>query len=509
MAPAKISPSLAVWDKLYHYTSDLLCLDSCRSTEATIPPELAVVRTPLVVAEWASALQAHSDRAFVRYVIEGLSYGFRIGFNRDTPLKPASSNMHSAHMHPTVITKYIQGEISRGRMLGPFPPTFAPPELQINWFRVIPKGHNMGKWRLITDLSFPPGRRVNDGVDPEPCSLTYTTVDEVATIIAGLGRGALMEKVDVESAYRLVPVQPHDRALQAVQWQGLTYVDPMLPFGLRSAPKIFNAIAATFHWHLSQLGIGHIRHYLDDFIIMAPPESHKCQEDLATLLRAASTLGIPIASQKTEGPTTSLVFLGIEADTVAGELRLPRAKLQRLKILLNQWGSRRACARRDLESLVGLLNHVCKVVRSGFSFLRRMTDLLHSRANATHPGAQTLIRLNRGFCADLAWWQCFMDEWNGVSFLHTPHHLPSLHVSSDASGCWGCGAWWGAHWFQVEWSETSRPLPIMVKELLPIVVGSAIWGYSRQQKKFPFATCATERSFPFRSHSVPVPFPFN
>ena len=239
-----------MWDQLYHYTSDLLCLDSCRPPEATIPPELAVVRTPLVVAEWASALQAHPDRAFV-YVMslrgnEGLSYGFRIGFNRDTDLRPASSNMHSANLHPTVITKYLQGEISLGHLLGPFPPAFAPPELQINRFGVIPKGHKTGKWRLITDLSFPPGRSVNDGVDPELSSLTYTTVVEVATIITSLGRAALMAKVDVESAYRLVPVHPHNRALQAVQWQGQTYIDPMLPFGLRSATNIFNAIADAF-----------------------------------------------------------------------------------------------------------------------------------------------------------------------------------------------------------------------------------------------------------------------
>ena len=40
-----------------------------------------------------------------------------------------------------------------------------------------------------------------------------------------------------------------------------------------------------------------------------------------------------------------------------------------------------------------------------------------------------------------------------------------------------------------------------------IVRGNCI--YSRQQKKFPFATCATERSFPFRSRSINVQRPFN
>lgn len=57
-----------------------------------------------------------------------------------------------------------------------------------------------------------------------------------------LGPGTLLAKVDID---RLIPVHPQDRPLQAVQWNGNIYVDPMLPFSLRSAPKIFNAVADT------------------------------------------------------------------------------------------------------------------------------------------------------------------------------------------------------------------------------------------------------------------------
>ena len=149
--------------------------------------------------------------------MDGLSYGFRIGYNRHTPLSSAASNMHSANLHPEVITGYLQKEVSLQRMLSPFPISFTAPELHLNRFGVIPKGHNTGKWRVITDLSFPPGRSVNDGVAPELCSLTYTTVDHVAEIVASLGRAALLAKIDIESAFRLVPVHPHDHALQAMQ----------------------------------------------------------------------------------------------------------------------------------------------------------------------------------------------------------------------------------------------------------------------------------------------------
>ena len=86
---------------------------------------------------------------------------------------------------------------------------------------------------------------------------------------------------------------------------------------------------------------------------------------------------MPMAVDKSEGPVTALVYLGIVIDTMAGELRLPDSKLPRLKTLLQQWGTKRVCRRRERESLIDLLNHACKVVHPGRSFLRRLIDLLH------------------------------------------------------------------------------------------------------------------------------------
>ena len=455
-----------------------MCLDSCRLQATHLSPALTVVQTVLVAPAWATALQTHQDRAFVRYIIDGLSNGFRIGFNRTTHLQSASSNMGSVQLHPHIITDYIHKELSRGRMLGPFPPSFSAPELHINHFGVIPKGHNTGKWRLITDLSFPPARSVNDGIDPELCSLSYTTVDRAAEIAARLGRGALLAKVDIESAFRLIPVHPHDRPLLAVRWQDQIFVDPMLPFGLRSVPKIFNAVADALHWILHSQGIEHLLHYLDDFIMIAPPGSPRCQRNLDTLLRVCTELGVPIASHKTVGPSTCLVFLGIEMDTSVGELRLPNDKLQRLHTLLQQWGDRKTCSRKELESLVGLLNHACKVVRAGRTFLRRMIDLLHSGVHRAQPKGTTPVSLNTGFRADLAWWQYFVQSWNGRSFLPTPQLLPVHSIASDASGQWGCWAWFRNMWFQVQWNPTTFELPITVKELLPILIAGIVWGPS-------------------------------
>ena len=163
--------------------------------------------------------------------------------------------MQSTELHPEIIDEYLAKEKSRDRMIGPVGGVAPLPQLHFNRFGIIPNGHNTGKWRLITDISFPEGRSVNDRIESALCSLSYILVDDVAKIVAVLGKGALLAKMDIESAYRLIPVNPQDRPLQAVRWKGEIYIDPMLPFGLRSAPKIFNAVADAFAWHLGRQGI--------------------------------------------------------------------------------------------------------------------------------------------------------------------------------------------------------------------------------------------------------------
>jgi len=58
-----------------------------------------------------------------------------------------------------------------------------------------------------------------------------------------LGRLALLAKFDNASAYRVVPVHPDERMLLGMVWRDQLYVDGALPFGLRSAPKLFTALA--------------------------------------------------------------------------------------------------------------------------------------------------------------------------------------------------------------------------------------------------------------------------
>ena len=74
-------------------------------------------------------------------------------------------------------------------------------------------------------------------------ALTYIKVDDVIEQVLRLGPGSMLAKMDVESAYRIVPVHPDDRPLLGMRWKDKLYIDLMLPFGLRSA-TIWAAISS-------------------------------------------------------------------------------------------------------------------------------------------------------------------------------------------------------------------------------------------------------------------------
>ena len=116
------------------------------------------------------------------------------------------------------------------------------------------------------------------------------------------------------------------------------------------------------------------------------------------------------------------------------------------------------------------LNHACKVIRPGRSFLHRAIALL---AVAKQPHHR--IHLNAEFKSDMTWWKTFATHWNGSS-LFIPQGPPKITIISDASGAWGCGAWYDSRWFQLKWEGHIQSAHITVKELVPIIIASVIWG---------------------------------
>ena len=144
------------------------------------------------------------------------------------------------------------------------------------------------------------------------------------SLILRLVQGTELVKLDLKDAYRMVPVHPHDHPLLGISWEGSTYVDRSLPFVLRSAPKIFTAVADMLAWAVHCSGV---RYVLDNFLLLGSPGSSEANLALMSATHTFQTLGVPVADHKTEGPATTLSFLGILINTNRFQLRLPAEKL--------------------------------------------------------------------------------------------------------------------------------------------------------------------------------------
>ena len=250
-------------------------------------------------------------------------------------------------------------------------------------------------------------------------------MDDAINKVLELGPNTLMAKTDIKSAFRLLPVHPEDKHLLAMEWQSKIFIDTCLPFGLRSAPKLFNILADLLSWIIMTKGVTFSIHYLDDFLTMGPAGSNVCQHNLDVLMQTCNELGIPLVEDKLEGPSTSITFLGIVIDTLKSEIRLPEEKLQRTRQEGASWIGKNKATKREILSLVGLLHHATKVVRPGRSFVSRMCV-----AAARVKELDYYTRLGREFKSDLAWWHTFLVGWNGLSLLRSVTHTTHADLFS-------------------------------------------------------------------------------
>ena len=106
-------------------------------------------------------------------------------------------------------------------------------------------------------------------------------------------------------------------------WRDEVFVDKTLPFGLRSAPIIFTVVADALQWVMEERGVTFAEHYIDDFITLGAPGSGECSRNVQLMLQTCESAGVPVEASKSEGPASSLTFLGVEIDSMAMELRLP------------------------------------------------------------------------------------------------------------------------------------------------------------------------------------------
>ena len=164
-------------------------------------------------------------------------------------------------------------------------------------------------------------------------------------------------------------MRPEDWNLLGIQWRNQFYIDTCLPFGLISAPFLFNQFLQHNH------GVRHLLHYLDDFFTAGSPGSMECSDNLQAMLSLCDNINAPVKTSKIEGSSPRLTFLGIIIDTDNMTAGISPERKEDLLLSIQFLQKKNKCTKHQLLSLAGKLSFACKVVPAGRKFLRSLINL--------------------------------------------------------------------------------------------------------------------------------------
>ena len=139
----------------------------------------------------------------------------------------------------------VEHEISLGRISGPF--RFRPiSNLRSSPMGLVPK--KTSGWSLITHLSYPPGNSVNYFIDEKLTTVQYSKFDNVISIIQSLGEHVKIGKIDIKSAFRLLPCYPGDFDLLSFKIGDTHYIDKCMPMGCSTSCSTFEHVSTCLQW---------------------------------------------------------------------------------------------------------------------------------------------------------------------------------------------------------------------------------------------------------------------
>ena len=199
-----------------------------------------------------------------------------------------------------------------------------------------------------------------------------------------------MAKTDIKDAFRIIPIHPDDYHFLDFKLNGNFYYDCCLPMEVSSSCQIFSRFSDALQWiMLHRYNAQAMSHILDDYFFIGPEGSKSCINDLNAFIALCDRIGVPLKEEKTHLPFCVITIYGIEVDLLQMESRLPNDKVAKIRYALLEMRHRKKVTLRELQSLIGLLNFACSIIRPGRAFLRRLIDHTCGIRCPTHK-----IRLN-------------------------------------------------------------------------------------------------------------------
>jgi hypothetical protein len=419
--------------------------------------DFLVVKTPLRYAQWEAALKAANLLDQFADVVHGIKNGFDMGVPAKVHLTYTPKNHSSAYTNPSIIHEYISSERRAGRYTGPFSRSRL--EALIGPFRssplgLVPKTNAPGKHRLIQDFSFPRHdpflSSINDNINTDDFPCEWGTFAEVALLVINAPTGTEAATLDVDAAFRRVPIRPDQQPFFVISWEDLFYIDHTAPFGPSSSPGVFGHLADTLVALYKAKQIKPIKKWVDDFLFLrypllnSPPNVRQFTYGLSDITRFAETLGWPWKPTKTRPFATTFLYLGFLWNLETRSVEIPAEKRTRFLSKLEPWVQGAKVTRKQAESLLGTLVHCSLALPDSRSRLPAISNFVASFNKANSVFSQ--FTLPSGAAEDAAWWRHTLSSTPCRSPLHKPPQPTDLLFAVDASTSWGIGVVFDGKW---------------------------------------------------------------
>lgn len=415
------------------------------------------VITALLPDAWESTLRELGLLEDFADVPICLRAGFSIGAAGPITHTLVHKNHNSSLSHPNAVRAHIDNECAAGRYSGPF--TKEDLESLIGPFQTAPlgvvdKASSPGKFRVIQDFSFPrdnSNRSLNSQINADDFTCTWGFFHDVARAVAKAPPGSIAATLDVDAAYRQMPIRPSDQPHIVVFWDGQFWVDHCVPFGATSSNGIFGRCGDAMALIYIRLGFGLVFKWVDDFLFIQYPPSHFSPSeaqpfgDLQAIYQVALTLGWPWKEAKTHPFASLFVYLGFEWNLAKKSVSIPLAKRSKYSDKLSAWKAKTTVTLRETQAVIGTLVHCTLAVPSGKP---RLAGLIAFAASFRHNVDPLFTRrlISPRAATDADWWLDLFTNGPYGSDIHPPPPHLDIPIYTDASSSFGLGVIIGAEW---------------------------------------------------------------
>lgn len=233
-----------------------------------------------------------------------LTLGFPIGNLRPLSSSFVPPNHHNISDYHDAIHEYINDELRLRRVSGPFtseqlfskigPFRSSPFQIVIKLLSVLLPRFVSVVIYLTKDLHI----SINDQISSDDFPTRWGSAEITASIIAWAPPGTQAASLDIEAAYRSIPILPDHKRFLVVMFNDQLFLDHVLPFGLSPA----SGLQDDFNIFRSPSASG-------SFLGICDGEVFRYDYDLDHA-KAAISLGVPWHKEKGQPFRDSVEYLG-------------------------------------------------------------------------------------------------------------------------------------------------------------------------------------------------------